>query len=427
MPDTGISRKSMLKVNVLKPSYSVKELAQVELYMDTETTQSVSADVSLSVYTESPFEDVLLQHDIISSLSLNGRMEAASGKTPTSCLYRMEDKGFMLAGTAKRRIDNTPLASVDVLLSVVDSVAPRILYARTDSTGKFIFFLGSSFDNKNLIVEPGTHQKNKEFYLELDKKTITAGQPDVIPYEMQDDKAAYLNTLKNIRLINAIYTEQPASRGLEEANAGINYFGPPDVLIYPEDYAIMVNFKDMADNILPVVKFSQRNSVFTLQLLNSGTGLWEESNMVLLNGVPFTDLAYISTLGTKDIKRIEIITTNFLLGNLSFPGLMSIYTRDHSIPETYLRNNAVVYQNTVIPVGVSDETVIENRKADEGEHYPDFRNSLCWKPDLVLTGKLPLVVAFPVSRLTGAYIVKVQGITSAGQPVSATTTFEVKE
>jgi hypothetical protein len=428
--DTASEQKNILKVKALKPSYSANEQAQVELDLENEMPQGVTADVSLSVSADGPFRDILRQNDIIYAFSLNDRMPATSAKTTTSCLYRTEDRGFMLTGMAKRRADKSPVASADVLLSVIDSIAPSILYARTDSTGRFLFFLGRSYDNKDLILQllqPGNHQKNQEFFLELDKKDITADHPDIIPYELQDNESAYMNTVKNIRLINAIYIDQPASNDRETIEPGINYFGPPNVIIYPEDYASMVNFKDMADNILPVVKFSQRSSVFNLQLLNSGTGLWEESNMVLLNGVPFTDIAYISTLGTKDIKRIEIITTNFLLGNMSFAGLISIYTHDHKIPDTYLRNNAVGYQNTVIPAGVTGETAIESGTADRGDHYPDFRNTLCWRPDLALTGKQPLVVTFPVSKLTGVYTIKVQGLTSAGQPVSASTTFEVKE
>ncbi len=425
--DAPISQGNMLKVKVLKSSYSVNEQVQVELDLDTETEQPVIADVSLSVNANNPFGDLLQQHDILSALSLSRQMSAAKNIAMTSCRYRMEDKGFMLTGTAKRRADGAPLASADVLLSVIDTIAPRILYARTDSSGKFIFFLGRNYDNKDLILQPGKHQQNQEFYIELDKKAITTDQPDVVPYELQADKTAYLNTVKNLRLINAVYSVKPVSKDLVAEEAGINYFGPPDVIIYPEDYASMVNFKDMADNIMPVVKFSQRDGVFNLQLLNNGTGLWEESTMILLNGVPFTDMAYISTLGTKDIKRIEIITAYFLLGNLSFSGLMSIYTRDHKIPETYLRNNAFGYQNTVIPAGVAGETVIESGTADAGEHYPDFRNTLCWKPDLALTARQPLIVTFPVSKLTGEYTVRVQGLTSAGQPVSGTTTFEVKE
>jgi hypothetical protein len=425
--DAAISQKDILKVKVLKPSYSVNEKVQVELDLDTETAQPVIADVSLSVNADGPFEDLLQQHDILSALSLNGRMAAASNIAMTSCLYRMEDKGFMLTGTAKRRNDSAPLAGADVLLSVIDTIAPRILYARTDSLGKFLFFLGRNYDNKDLILQPGTHQKNQEFYIELDKKAIITGHPDVVPYELQADKTTYLSTVKNLRLINAIYSVKPVSNDLASEEAGINYFSPPDVIIYPEDYASMVNFKDMADNIMPVVKFSKRNGVFNLQLLNNGTGLWEESTMILLNGVPFTDMAYISTLGTKDIKRIEIITAYFLLGNLSFSGLMSIYTWDHKIPETYLRNNAVGYQNTVITAGVSGETAIESGIADAGEHYPDFRNTLCWKPDLALNGRQPLMVTFPASKLTGVYTIRVQGLTAAGQPVSAKTTFEVKE
>jgi hypothetical protein len=338
----------------------------------------------------------------------------------------MEDKGFILTGSVKRRTDKAPLIAGELLLSVIDSTAPSILYARTDSAGKFLFYLSRRYDNTELILQLGDPSKSREYTCELDKKTIVASPRATVPYSLQPDKEAFLSTVKNIRLIDAIYMDQRMGNKPETYPTGVNYFSPPDAVIYPAEYADMVNFKEMADNILPVVKFTLRNNVFYLQLLKTESSLWEEVNMVLLNGVPFTDLAYISTLGTKDIKRIEVITSTFLLGDLTFPGLISIYTHDNKIPATYLKGNAVTFQNAVMPIGTGSETAKEGTDIS-GAHYPDFRNTLYWKPDIVLTPRAPLVVEFPVSRLTGTFIVKVQGIISGGIPVSAETSFEVKD
>ena len=130
---------------------------------------------------------------------------------------------------------------------------------------------------------------------------------------------------------------------------GTNYFGPPDITVKPGDYSELVNLKEITENILQGVRFVGRSNTYTIQVFNVKTGQWPESNMILLNGVPFYDMNYISTLGTKDISRIEVIAGNYLLGDLTLEGLVSIYTNDHKIPESYLKNRSFIFQNTVIP------------------------------------------------------------------------------
>ena len=149
--------------------------------------------------------------------------------------------------------------------------------------------------------------------------------------------------------------------------------------------------------------------------------------MVILNGVPFTDLAYIATLGTKDIKRIEVISSNFMVGDITFPGFVSIYTNDNKIPEIYLKNSSVTYKNTVISKIMGGEKIFNEQEENTSKHLPDFRNNLYWKPGIIVTGKEAIVLEFPVSKLTGKYIVSIQGLTLFGQPVSGNTSFEVKE
>ena len=151
-----------------------------------------------------------------------------------------------------------------------------------------------------------------------------------------------------------------------------------------------------------------------IQVYNVKTGQWPESNMILLNGVPFYDMNYIATLGTKDISRIEVIAGNYLLGDLTLEGLVSIYTHDHKIPEAYLKNRSFIFQNTVVP---SDKPATQHCYLQAGagtSHDPDFRVNLLWDPVREITGDQKLVIRFPVSLITGTYDIVVNGLTHKG-------------
>jgi len=339
----------------------------------------------------------------------------------------MENRAFILSGSVKSRKDNTPLANGSIILSVIDSISPRILYSRTDSLGNFLFYLSHLFDNRELILQAGDLSIRNGYTWELDNKIVAANHRTYKPYRMNDEEKEFLNTTRNIRLIEAVYATSEVTHPPETTFEATNYFSPADRIVYPGEYAELVNFKEIADNILPEVKFALRNDNYFLQVFNPKSAVWNECYMVLLNGIPFTDLTYIATLGTKAIERIEVIMSNFFLGDLTLPGLVSIYTYDRKVAENYLKNNTLRYENTVITDGSSGGFVAEEPGYVFSDHYPDFRHTLLWKPDVQVTGSENLVIEFPVSKLSGTYQINVRGLTSLGYPLSTSATFEVNE
>jgi hypothetical protein len=398
------------------------------------------AEVSVSITAESPFKRFFNEQDILTTFSsfsrgnkgnhavINGKSNnLLDGMNSLSFSYKMEDNAFILSGWIKSRKDNSPLPLEKLALSAVDSIAPRILYSRTDSLGKFVFYLNRYFDNEKLNLQLCGQSKNKDYYWELDHKTVELNHGNSIPFLLQPEEKTFLNTIKNLRLIDAVYSDAERKNQISPEPGGLNYFSPPDMVIIPRDYSDLVNFKEIVDNIVPVVKFAMRNNEYILQVLQLKFSIWTESNTVLLNGVPFSYLAYIATLGTKDIKRIEVICSNFLLGDLTFPGLVSIYTNDNKIPELYLRKNAVTYLNRVISNNGEEATDSIKHTSITGDPFPDFRNNLYWNPRITLNSKEKTHLEFPVSMLTGKYTIKVEGMTRKGIPVCNTSYFEVKE
>ncbi|MCC8142770.1 MAG: hypothetical protein LUD02_06020 [Tannerellaceae bacterium] len=57
----------------------------------------------------------------------------------------------------------------------------------------------------------------------------------------------------------------------------------------------------------------------------------------------------------------------------------------------------------------------EERKS----RIPDYRHTLLWIPEVNTGGQSSLVIPFTTSDLPGEYLVKIEGITSDGQPVYA--------
>jgi hypothetical protein len=286
-------------------------------------------------------------------------------------------------------------------------------------------YLKSAYDNRELILQLLENHDKSGLIWEIEDKSISCGST-FQSHIITDDELKYLNSTKDIRLIEAIYTPKNDVSPIAEHTSVSNYFKNPDILIYPADYTDLINFKEITDNILPTVRFVNRDKDYSVRIFEPLSREWLENSMVLLNGIPFTDLDYIASLGSRAIKRIEVIQSGFLAGDLTFNGVLSIYTYDNKIPAGYLKNNTYVVQN---PVNLTNGQIVADRVYNTGipgSHHPDFRNNLIWKPNIIMKGDGKVTIEFPASQLSGKYGINIQGITSSGIPLSLEAFFDVK-
>jgi hypothetical protein len=405
-------------------NYNAGDTAEAVISLNKELTGD-TASISISVYLSVPLANTLI-NDSLLHLKRNNTGKAGSGSGLSGQAYPVEDKSFMLSGTLKSRISNAPIIGGSIILAVIDSLFPHIRYSRTDSTGRFIFYLDRWFDNKELILQNGGVAVEGGVVWEIDTKKLTVAGRPYIPYTVRHSEINSVTTLNESRLIESVYGTQFPAGSAEVIPPGTNYFGPPDMLVIPGDYSEMVNFKEIIENILQGTRFVGRSNTYAIQVYNVGTGQWPESNIILLNGVPFYDMNFVATLGTKDISRIEVISGNYLLGDLTMEGLVSIYTYDHKIPESYLKNRSFIFQNTVVPSDKLASRIVADRAGNVVSHDPDFRVNLLWDPAREITGDQKLVIRFPVSLITGTYDIIVNGLTHKGSVLSGKTSFEVK-
>jgi hypothetical protein len=340
----------------------------------------------------------------------------------------LENHSYMLSGRILNKSDGSPVKYTGIFLAVIDSLTPKILYSATDENNRFHFYLNQFYDNKEIILQPANGDAYSDITWELGKKTVPYSESSGMPLILSAEQIKFLNQVKDLRLIEEVYTEVISVQKVNKTVPEISYFACPDITIVPDDYTEMANFGEIAANIIPQLKLRSRKDNYYLEVYNDSKGALDENNLVLLNGVPFRDINYIATLGTHDIKRIEIINSGiFMAGDLEYNAVVSIYTHDVGLPEPYLKNYTMFFQNTV--AGTDEDNDSAKFRVPPGQsrsHFPDFRSNLYWNPELKVSGNNTIAVEFTTSRLMGQFIAEVQGITSSGIPVIAYVSFSVE-
>jgi len=410
-----------IRIQSLKAVYNTNDKVALEITVDNLHLND-TAYLSLSVTNETPFSGILHSANIIQQFNRIGEIN------DRPCFSGLENYTYILSGRVLNKDDGTPVRNAKIFLAVVDSVSPKIMYTAGDSDGNFRLYLNQFYDNKEIILQLAGYAENPDILWDIEKKSIPDSESPDVSLPLSSEQVAFLNRTKDIRLIEAVYTERMISKKVTGTISGVSYFACPDIIIIPADYTEMNNFKELTVNIIPALRLKNNYDNYYLQLFNISNKALSENNLVLLNGVPFNDINYIATLGTRDILRIEIINSSrFLAGDLTYDGVISVYTHDNKIPETYINSHTMVFQNTVAVTDAEnkyDENVVPVRRQSR---FPDFRNNLYWNPELKVYGNNNKVtVEFTTSLLADKFNARIEGITSSGNPLSATVSFNVK-
>ncbi len=453
---------SSLNINTSKNIYGKNEKVVMELTLNN-MTQSDTAWLSIAVTENNPAQSILNNAGISSYLSFYSEISGyshlsdlplsisdkqankmlqtispdkyiwnyASEENDRPCKYIMENKGFVMSGRILKQAGGPPLKNKLVILSSADSLA-SIKYCYTDSNGNFYFLPGQSYDNRDLILQIiNNNDEGENIWWEIDKKSLPLAEIGNNYMPVSHESEEYLEHCREMVLINNIYKENTETGEINEIPTALtdhrNFCGKPDYVIYPSDYVELKDFREISQNILMGVRFRGKTDNYHVKIFDPVNEIAMPAKAtVLLNGVPFNDLNYISTLGSKDIKQIDVYQTELLYGELTFYGILSIYTFDCKIPDTYLNNYAYVYKNKVLPSVVFPEKNIEQTGQNDIKNRPCFRQTLFWEPSLRVQRQNKVTVVFNTSELKGEYKIIVQGLTSGGIPLEATSEIEVK-
>jgi hypothetical protein len=442
-----------IKINSQKRDYAKGE--KIKLEIETQNlSDNDSTELSVSVTTKQPFQQVGNNQAIAPYLIFNSEISNATdlfdisdslstkkandillaakdhytwNKDSTAPLSHLKESyGYVLSGKLISRSTKNPIQGALVTLACIDSFA-SLKYYYTDVYGNFFFHLDTTYDNKGLIVQlSGNDDKNEDVIWEFDKKHKDQKNLDNTVINPGQDSKEYLVNCRNTRLINIIYKDTTANGKLTGLlpDTRTNFYGVPDKIIYPEEFLELPDFKDIVDNLLPGIRFRKKAGVYSLLAIDlTIRDYFQKDALLLLNGVPFNDLQYISTLGSKQIKRIDLVQSEIMYGKLTFYGLISVYTFDGKVPISG-KGNSYLLKNNVGPLlNLKNSSKLTS---ENNSNIPDLRQTLYWNPTLVIKGNKKATIEFNASDLNSIYNINIQGITSTGLPMGATHIIEVK-
>ena len=290
-------------------------------------------------------------------------------------------------------------------------------YSVSDSDGRFRFYLEERADPEDLIIMTDSPANGRSLTIEpafSEKRVIHSFTPDTtshLPVQAGLERVTHRHQIRKIYGITDTAGSQPA---VIRDNSVRRFYGIPDQEINLDDY---VSLSSMREIFFELVK----RIVVRGDRGDEGLQIWEpvmkRAPALYIDMVP-VDTEAVLGLDPARVQRIDVISGDYRMGDILFPGIVSVVTRKGTFSDSPLPPGALR-----TPFRMSDRYCLfttpdysdETRSAGR---IPDFRNTVYWNGDLAADSTGRLRCRFWNPDDTGDYEVTVNTVDDSGRPVS---------
>ena len=404
------------RITTNKTTYGIRERVVVQI-----DKANVKANLSVSVYEDSNIKTS--NSTIVETLN---NLENQHDNKPVSTNYLPEKSAKIIRGKVLDTVTGQNINKAIVLVSCVDTV-PNLQYSTTNSSGIFQMLLSDYYEGKELYFTVRNMPAGQHWKIVTEDEFALSERWNP---ELKNDIGNYKNFLtksQNMAYINKCYeTDRDTTVDRSITNRVIcpQFYYCPVRTVMTADYTSLNDFKELLTELFPEVSISKENGKYRISVLNSAQKMISDEEIaIFMDGVYVDDLDKIMKLGSEQIKKIEVLNTERVFGNLMYRGVISIITKSTEIEKTTPCSYSLRMKND--KTNSYDKYVVDKPETILNKTIPFFKQLLYWNPNLQIKEQESCSFSFIASDNEGNFILKIEGITDNGQAVSFSTNIQV--
>jgi hypothetical protein len=342
-----------------------------------------------------------------------------SGKLPT-LNYDREEEYHYIYGRLINKSSQEPDRDRFLFLSIPSKHA-TFQYAKTDAAGNFVFTVPLDDRVMDLIIQPEDVDRNNNIKLESSFSII---YPELFPAKDPSgtEMPRQVSKLGTNYQVKKIYgSDEP----LNSINPPVftvgtkRFYGKPDIELIMSDYIKLPVMQEVFFELTPGVFMRKKKSAYEISIADPiENKVYDKPPVLFIDGVVINEPALIANLDPELVEEIDAIKSRYFVGDYLFFGLVNVITKAGDFSNFTLPDYAVRLPYRVTdPVKAFTSPDYSDPRVKRSR-VPDFRNTLYWNPSLQTGNDGKARVEFWTSDFVTDYVINIQGITTAGQPVS---------
>ncbi len=352
-------------------------------------------------------DQLMILHD--SFLDINYILKEIKNQRESNVEYIPECRDLSISGFLRNKQTKEPIENSTVFLSVISDPS-QFHISTTDKDGGYIFSLNSLYGESDLVF--CTEPKDSIAEILINDPFFT-DIPDFseLPFVISEYEFELINDLYNNYKIQQKFSR---SSDIDSCNSkSPSYFNINDnkISLYPKDYISFENTREMMSEIVPNIRIKKMNKKNFIQRLDDNQNVLPDSPFILLDHIPVFDVDDVLNISPSKIERIEFINKPYLLGENILNGVLMITTINNDFSEIKLIPSATFVTIQGLEKNYSNTFISSSNYSEE--RIPDFRSTLYWNPNVVLTND-KTKISFNASDRKGNYVYEVKGYDSRG-------------
>jgi hypothetical protein len=453
--------KMQIQVKASQESFISRKKVNLDILTTDQLQQPQLANISLSVYLQDSLQvaDTFDMHSYLWLTSeLNGHIESLEYylKKPSpeadqaldnlmlthgwrrfrwedvlqekipSFEFLPEHTGHIITGSITDTRSGKAAGNIALYLTVPGK---RIQFytSRSDAKGNFKFNTKELFGYSQVHIQTNP-QVDSLYRIEISNPFAQDFSPEAFPHFSLAGNLHHslLNKSISMQVQNAFAEEKRNRFHSPKVDSTVFYFSP-DRKYLLDDFTRFPTVEEVVREYVPEVAVRKRKGKLHFLVFDKRNDLFFETDpLVLLDGLPVFDNQKIFAFNPLKIKKLEVISSRYILGPLAFNGILnfSTYTNDMAGFEINPATVVLAYEGLQLqrefysPVYETEEQ-LKNR-------LPDLRNMLYWDPAIFTDVNGKKQISFYTSDMSGTFIGVIHGISKNGLSGSQTFTFEVK-
>jgi hypothetical protein len=419
--ETALNNPFQLNIIPTKSSFGKREKAGFKINIKDQACNF--ADLTISVVENNTIERLKAKN--IKSAN-NARAAILDLQNVDKKLYLCEDKYAELQGVLTEAGNGNAIANKPLYLSTPDSVT-NFKYAVTDAKGVFRFALPDYYSGKELFIKVKEGEALPTQII-VDSKFQKGESFRPETWQIDSSLIRYLRNSQDIVRIQKTFSQiQTQYTGMSYVFRNSLLYKRPDFKVFPAEYVDLKDFTEISREIIPPLKIRKRDNVYTSEILDISRRNYLPSRpLIFLDGVILDDISQIIPYGTKDIKRVEVISSSLFVDNQEFNGVLSVFS-NNNLWKTVTLNSRSLKIKAETFYEFPKLTMPDYSLTDVQSREPDFRQLLYWNPHFHVNADKSQAIEFYTSDNATSYLIKVSGVTDKGEKIEAYSEFEVVE
>lgn len=351
--------------------------------------------------------------------------EVWSGKKP-AFQFIPEYEGHVIIGKIINKKTGQPAENINGYLS-----SPGRLFQFTsgvsDAQG-LVYFNTKEFTGTEQIIAQLNGKQNEDYRIDI--LNPFSEVYNTVPLRMPVFESSIQNQMLNHSInsqVQTAYSNDSLNKFYFPYTDTSHFFGVPDRTYALDDYTRFTTMEEVLREYVLEVAPRKQNKRFHIYVLKDAHEFFGLDALVLIDGVPFFDMDSVMAVDPLKIKKIDVVTKEYVLGHLNAPGIVSYSTYKGDLDGVRLDPNAVVIEYESLQLQREFYSPVYETNAQRMSRLPDFRNTLFWSPDIKTTGSQKKEVTFYTSDLDGKYFIVLQGVSDKGTVFSSSSSFDVKK